>query len=198
MKTLALTGPIGSGKSTVRRMFAALGIPTLCADEIVHSLQAAGTPTTLALQQAFPNHTITDSDGRISRPALAVLVQAQPEMLQRIEKILHPAVREEITRQQRAYAAKNTPLLVVEVPLLIQNGLQKEYTAVAVCMCPQHIRKQRTLARPHMSEEKWQFFNSRALPNSTYLEHADFIINTQTTQEETAAQVKAVYNAVIE
>src|SRR5690242_14306449 len=117
MKTLALTGSIGMGKSTVAKMFAARGIPVFDADAEVRKLQGPGGRLVPAIERRFPG---TTRDGAVDREALAAAVLGKPVELAALEAIVHPAVHHERTR----FIVENgaAPALLFDIPLLFETG----------------------------------------------------------------------------
>lgn len=114
---VGLTGGIGSGKSTVARMFAAQGIPVIDADRISRQLTAAGGSALSALQAAFGGEIIDTASGGLNRTAMRRLMLENPDARGTLENILHPLILQEIVRFQ---AACNAPYSIAEIPLLIE------------------------------------------------------------------------------
>jgi dephospho-CoA kinase len=122
---VGLTGGIGSGKSTVARLLASRGAVIVDADEIVRDLQQPGSPVLQAMADRFGAEVIGD-DGALDRQAVAAVVFADPDALNALNKIVHPAVRDEMDRRVRANADTDA-VVVLDIPLLTENpreGLQ--------------------------------------------------------------------------
>ena len=117
MITLALTGSIGMGKSTVAAMFAQAGIPTFDADAVVRALQGPGGRLVPQIESRFPG---TTRDGAVDREALSAAVLNNRDELAALEAIVHPAVHHERTR----FIVENcdAPALVFDIPLLFETG----------------------------------------------------------------------------
>ena len=117
MITLALTGSIGMGKSTVAAMFADAGIPTFDADAVVHHLQGRGGRLVPLIEERFPG---TTRDGAVDREALSAVVLGDRDELAALEAIVHPAVHHERTR----FIVENSDAaaLLFDIPLLFETG----------------------------------------------------------------------------
>src|SRR5262249_20601785 len=117
---IGLTGGIGSGKSTVARMFAERGATVIDADAIVHELQAPGMPMVAELAAAF-GPAILDAAGALDRKALGAIVFADEAARQRLNQIVHPQVGAEFAARLAAAVAANAALVVLDIPLLFEG-----------------------------------------------------------------------------
>lgn len=192
MYLLGLTGGIASGKSTVAGFFKDAGAVIVDADAIVHDLQQAGTPQTATIVAKLGKHILA-ADGSINRAVLAKEIFADNSVLDFLEDVLHPAVRHEEEKQIKQALAAGVKLVVLDIPLLFETGADKICDGVAVCDIPVELRKKRAFERPNMSEEKWQAIASRRWSEEKMRKKADFLIQTDTTLEQTKQQVKALY-----
>jgi dephospho-CoA kinase len=187
MRTLALTGSIGMGKSTVAQMFAARRIPVFDADAAVRRLQGEGGRLVPTIEQRFPG---TTRDGAVDREALAAAVLGKPAELAALEAIVHPAVHHERTR----FIVENggAPALLFDIPLLFETGGDKVFDEVIVVTAPAEIQRQRVLARPGMTSEKLDHILARQLPDADKRARADHVIDTSISLAETDRQVAAI------
>lgn len=183
---LCLTGSIGMGKSTTASMFADEGIPVWDADATVHRLYDPGQPAALAIAALFPS--AIDTDGRVSRKALRELIQGDPSVLDRLNATVHPLVRQD----RAAFLADHaeSPIVLLDIPLLYESGLSDACDAVVVVSAPADLQRQRVLARG-MSEAEFDLILSRQLPDAEKRARADYVIPT-TSLEEARAAVKDV------
>ena len=187
MKTLALTGSIGMGKSTVAQMFAARGIPVFDADAAVRRLQGPGGKLVPVIEQRFPG---TTRDGAVDRESLAAAVLGKPAELAALEAIVHPAVHHERTRFIVGHG--DAPALLFDIPLLFETGGDKVFDQVIVVSAPAEIQRQRVLARPGMTAAKLDHILARQLPDADKRARADHVIDTSLSLAQTAAQVDAI------
>ena len=187
MITLALTGSIGMGKSTVAEMFAEAGIPTFDADAVVRKLQGPGGRLVPDIESRFPGTTV---EGAVDREALSSAVLGDLDELAALEAIVHPAVHHERTR----FIVENADAraLLFDIPLLFETGGDVAFDKVIVVSAPADVQRQRVLGRPGMTVEKLDQILARQLPDAEKRERADFVIDTSGSLAETRAQVDAI------
>ena len=182
---LGLTGSIGMGKSTTAGMFADEGVPVWDADATVHRLYQPGQPAALAVKSLFPD--AMDPDGRVNRPRLRAMIGADPSVLDRLHDAIHPLVAE---ARARFLAQTTSPVVLLDVPLLYEIGLDKDCDAVAVVSAPPEVQRERVLTRG-MTEAEFQLILSRQIPDADKRARADYIIPT-TSLEAARQAVKDV------
>ena len=184
MITLALTGSIGMGKSTVAAMFAEAGIPTFDADAVVRRLQGPGGRLVPLIEARFPN---TTREGAVDRDALSAVVLGDRDELAALEAIVHPAVHHERTRFIVEHG--DSPALLFDIPLLFETGGHEAFDKVIVVTASAELQRQRVLDRPGMTAEKFEQILARQVPDEEKRELADFVVDTSGTMDETRAQV---------
>jgi dephospho-CoA kinase len=173
MIRLGLTGSIGMGKSTTAEMFRDRGVPVIDSDAVVHELYRgeAAAP----IEAAFPGSTV---NGIVDRSRLAERLAVDPAGFKTLEAIVHPLVwrkeREAVERLQ----AENTPIVVLDIPLLYENHAEARVDKVVVVTADSAVQKARVMARSGMTEQKFQMILSRQVPDSEKRRRADFIIDT--------------------
>jgi len=182
---LGLTGSIGMGKSAVAAMFAGLDVPVFDADAAVHELQGPGGALVGAIEEAFPG---TTGPSGVDRQKLGPLVLGQPEQLARLEEIVHPAVAAMRTGFLAAHADK--PLVVFDIPLLYEKGGWQTVDAVVVVSAPAEVQRERVLARPGMTPQKFEAILKLQVPDADKRARADFVIDTGTSLAETRHAVQ--------
>jgi dephospho-CoA kinase len=170
---LGLTGSIGMGKSTTAAMFAEEGVPIWDADAVVHRLYEPGQPAALAIGTLFPG--AVDPDGRVNRPKLRVMIQADPTVLDRLNAAVHPLVAED--RAAFLLANGEAQIVLLDIPLLYETGLEGLCDAVAVVSAPPEVQRDRVLQRG-MSEADFQMILARQRPDAEKRARADYIIPT--------------------
>ncbi|QDM41083.1 dephospho-CoA kinase [Altererythrobacter sp. TH136] len=181
---VGLTGSIGMGKSTVAAMFEAAGVPVFDADATVRRLQGAGGALVPAIEQAFPGSTGPEG---VLREQLGAQVFADRDALARLEAIVHPAVAAERHAFMIEHAGQ--PLVVFDIPLLFEKGGWESVDAVAVVSAPAEIQRQRVLARPGMTPEKFAHILSLQVPDADKRARADYVIDTGTSIYQTEAEI---------
>jgi dephospho-CoA kinase len=187
MITLALTGSIGMGKSTVAAMFAEAGIPTFDADAVVRQLQGPGGRLVPLIEARFPG---TTRDGAVDRVALSAAVLHDRDELAALEAIVHPAVHHERTRFIVEHG--DSPALLFDIPLLFETGGDEAFDKVIVVSARPELQRERVLARPGMTAEKFEQIVARQVPDEEKRERADFVVNTSGPIEKTRAQVRNI------
>lgn len=168
---LGLTGSIGMGKSTTANLFRKQGVPVYDADQTVHDLYRGRLAP--LIEAAFPGST---QDGVVDRAKLSAHVVGHPEKLKALEAIVHPAVQEEQDLFIQKY--RDSPLVVLDIPLLFENGKDRFCDAVAVVTTDATTQKKRVMMREGMTEEKMDSLLSRQMPDSEKRKRAQFIIDT--------------------
>jgi dephospho-CoA kinase len=192
MKMLGLTGSIGMGKSTVAAMFEEAGVPVFDADAAVHQLQGPGGALVPGIEASFPD---TTGPSGVDRARLGAQVLGDPTALARLEAIIHPAVAEMRTRFLADHA--DAPLIVFDIPLLFEKGGGAGLDAVAVVSAPPHVQRERVLARPGMTQEKFERILALQMPDAEKRARADFVIDTGVPHEDTRAQVRQLVSCFL-
>ena len=183
---LGLTGSIGMGKSTTAAMFADEGIPVWDADAVVHRLYEAGEAAALAVAPMFPEAIA--ADGSVDRAALRRRIRTDPSALDRLNEAVHPLVRQDRSVFLDQHAV--SPVVLLDIPLLYESGLEDACDAVAVVSAPAEVQRDRVLARG-MTEADFRMIVSRQLPDAEKRARADYIIPT-TSLEAARRAVKDV------
>lgn len=184
MIRLAITGSIGMGKSTVARMFERAGVPLFDADAVVRELQAKDRGIIAAIGRRFGG---TVRDGVLDREALSRAVLGHPAELEALEAIVHPAVQE--ARSQFVEENADRPALLFDIPLLFETEGEGAFDKVIVVSAPADVQRQRVLARPGMTREKFEAILERQMPDEEKRRRADFVIDTGVDLSTTERQV---------
>ena len=189
---LGLTGSIGMGKSAVAAMLRGLGVPVFDADAAVHALQGPGGACIEPIERAFPG---TTGPTGVDRQKLGAAVFGNPDALKILERIVHP----EVAELRRAFLAGNTgaPLIVFDIPLLYEKAGEHGLDAVVVVSAPPEMQRQRVLARPGMTEEKFEQILALQVPDADKRARADYVIDTGVSLAETRHAVQQLIHAII-
>ncbi len=187
MITLALTGSIGMGKSTVAAMFIDSGIPCFDADATVRALQGKGGRLVGPIEERFPG---TTKAGTVDRDALAAAVFGNPLELAALEALVHPAVHHERTRFIVEHG--DTHALLFDIPLLFETGGDAAFDKIIVVSAPEAVQRERVLARPGMTLAKYQAILARQLPDAEKRARSDFVVDTSGALTGTRAQVNHI------
>jgi len=193
MIVLGLTGSIGMGKSTTAAMFAGLGVPVHDADATVHDLYR--TDAVAPVAALFPEAL---ADGVIDRKTLSAALARTPERFGELEAVIHPLVRAREKAFLDAQRRSGSPLVLLDIPLLFETGGAARVDKVVVVTCDPEIQRARVLARPGMTEEKFQLILSRQMPDAEKRRRADFLIDTGKGLEAARKQVEEIVEKLTE
>ncbi|WP_137937775.1 dephospho-CoA kinase [Chitinivorax sp. B] len=191
---VALTGGIGSGKSTVAKLFCSLGAGLIDTDDIAHRLTQPNGQAIEPIRTTFGSHYI-DQHGAMARDVMRHLIFADPSAKQRLEQILHPLIHEQVLmmlkQSQHAYT-------LLAVPLLVETGTYlKIANRVLVIDCGEAVQIARVMTRSGLNESEARAIMAKQAPRETRLAFADDVINNNGTAETLYPQVVAldkVYN----
>lgn len=187
MLLIGLTGSIGMGKSTAAKRFRALGVPVIDADALVHELYAGAAVG--PIEAAFPGAT---KAGRIDRQVLGAMLLADPAGFKRLEAIVHPLVFEAERVQLAEAKDRGATLAVLEIPLLFETKGEARVDVTVVVSAPAAAQKERVLARPGMTEEKFVQILARQMPDAEKRRRATFVVDTGATIADTEAQIDMI------
>src|SRR3954465_3624747 len=151
MVILGLTGSIGMGKSTAAKMLRQVGVPVYDADAAVHRLQAPGGLALPPIEAAFPGVV---KQGVLDRQALGARGFGNREALRRLEAIVHPLVAQQQRLFLKRAALRGEPLVVLDIPLLLEGMGERRVDAVLVVSAPAFLQCLRVMARPGMTAER--------------------------------------------
>ncbi len=191
MIRIGLTGSIGMGKSTTAKMFAAEGIPVHDADATVHALYL-GRAAPL-IEAAFPG---TVSDGKVDRTLLSPHVLGKPEAMKKLEAIVHPLVREEEQLFLKRARADRRRIVMLDIPLLFETGGEARVDVVVVVTAGADVQRDRVLARPGMSEVRFEAILAKQMPDAEKRRRAHFLVDTGRGMEAAERQVRAILKAL--
>ena len=172
---IGLTGGIGSGKSTVARMFGALGVHWVDADDVARQVVEPGTQALRAIADHF-GESILQGNGELDRAALRQKVFEDPEQRRWLEGLLHPIIREELIRQLSP-EDYNLPYVMLVSPLLLETNQHELVERIVVVDVPEETQINRTMARDGNSREQVERILAAQMPRAARREKADAIIN---------------------
>ncbi|MCC6609836.1 MAG: dephospho-CoA kinase [Burkholderiales bacterium] len=191
---VGLTGGIGSGKSTVARLFAELGVPVIDADELVHGLTAAGGAAMAAIRAEFgPDYV--DSSGALDRARMRGRVFADRDARVKLEAILHPMVRAESDR--RAAQAPG-PYVILMIPLLVETGdPHARCDRMLVVDCPEEVQIARVVARSGLARAEAEAIIRAQASRAERLRHADDVIQNDGSVDALRQQVARLHREYV-
>ncbi len=180
---IGLTGSIGMGKSETAKLFAGEGVPVFDADAVVHDLYA-GEAVAL-IEAVFPGIA---QNGVVDRAALAERIGGDSGALKRLEGLVHPLV----TARKGEFLAgnPNAPVVVLDIPLLLETD--EAVDAVVVATAPHAVQRARVLARPGMSQAKFDALLARQLSDGEKRAQAHYLVMTDQGLDHAREQVKMI------
>lgn len=194
MYVVAITGGIGSGKTTVANQFAELGIEVVDADIIAREVVEPGSPALAAIAAHFGADVIA-SDGRLDRRQLRERVFTDPQAKGWLNALLHPLIRSEMQRQ---CAAARSPYCLLVVPLLVENGLTALANRVLVIDVDEATQIERTCRRDGVSREQAEAILAAQASRTERLAAADDVLDNQNgTPEAIKSRIFALHETYL-
>lgn len=198
MPLVALTGGIASGKSTIARRLSEHGAIIVDADQIVRDVQQPGSPVLARIAAEFGERMLL-SDGSLDRAALGAAVFGDRDAVDRLNAIVHPAVRAESARRfAEAFAADPHAVVVYDVPLLVEARVDDPWDLIVVAHAPAGIRLRRLVELRGMSEADAAARLASQVPDDARLAVADVVIDTTGSIEDTERQVDELWDSLDE
>ncbi len=196
MIVIGVTGGVGTGKSTVARMFAARGARVLDADRITHALMRRGTSVWRKIRARF-GRAVLAPDGSIDRRALGRKAFASRRSLAALCRIIHPAVRREIAKRLRTIQKVHPKTVaVLDVPLLIESGGAYPLDYLVVVSAPLSVAARRLKARAGWSPAEVKRRQVFQMPLSQKAKQADFVVRNAGSEESTRRQVNRIFKKI--
>jgi len=195
---VGLTGGIASGKSTVARHFADLGVPSVDADVLAREVVAKGTPGLEAIVEAFGAEFLLP-DGTLNRKALGERVFGDPAARATLNAITHPRIAALGAERIRALSGTGVPYVLYEAALIVENGLHRGMRALVVVSADASTQRARIMQRDLLSLAEAEARIQSQAPLERKLEVADFVIdNSEVNLDTLAERVRQVHHALLE
>lgn len=191
MAVVGLTGGIGSGKSTVARLFGALGVHWVDADDVARQVVEPGTPALARIAEHFGQEILLP-DGGLDRPALRGIVFNAPEERAWLEGLLHPVIREELVRQLHP-ADYTLPYVLLVSPLLLETDQHELVDKVVVVDVPVNVQIERTMARDENTREQVQRIIDAQISREQRLQRADEVVDNSQPVVEVERRVEELH-----
>ncbi|PIE02116.1 MAG: dephospho-CoA kinase [Thiothrix nivea] len=195
MLTVGLTGGIGSGKSSVARYFRDLGVRVLDADQIARQVVQPGELALSQIAAEFGAQVLNEA-GELNRDWMRQQVFADPSARERLEAITHPLIRQRIV--QAMAVAYDTPYLVVDIPLLIEQSYQGVFDAVLVVDCTPEQQLQRVQHRDGSDARLIKGIMAAQASRAERLKHATYVLDNCGSLEYLHAQMAPLHQALIQ
>jgi dephospho-CoA kinase len=209
---IGLTGNIACGKSSVLAMLEQFGARVIDADRVTYALQQPGEPVYHAIVAEFGSGILSTPDGPIDRRALGAIVFADPKALQRLERIVHPAVHARIEAWLESLGdggwgtgvGENDPpssnphpsVAVIDAIKLLESGWKPLCDAIWVVTCTPEQQIERLVATRGLSEAEAQTRIAAQPPQADKVAQADVVLDNSGSLEETRRQVEAAWQRI--
>ncbi len=188
---VGLTGSIATGKSTVSAMFQEAGIPVVDADIAARRVVDPGMPALRRVVEAFGEEMLL-SDGSLNRKALGALIFNDEEAREILNSIMHPAIREWMEEEKKRYVEEGAAVVIMDIPLLIENDLVHTVDEVIVVSVSEQTQKARLMKRNELSEEEALARIQSQIPVKEKEAYATYVISNEGSLQETEQQVKEI------
>ncbi len=189
---VAVTGNIGSGKSTAVRFFSELGVPTFDTDRIGHELLESDSRIRAAIVKIFGDAILTG--GQIDRRKLGELAFMSEEKRLKLESVLHPAIMAAVAERARNFADRR--YIVVEVPLLYEAELADRFDYVVLVKADEKTAVARASMKLGIEREKVLERLVAQIPQSEKEKLADFVIANNGSQEDLRTKVLLLHSVI--
>lgn len=196
MKLVGLTGGVGSGKSTVAAMLQQVGAEVVDADEASHAVYEPGTRGFAAVIREFGDDYVRD--GRIDRQRLGELVFKDADARRRLNAVAHPLVREWMAARTAEAAERGAAVVVQDVPLLLENGLERLFSTVVLVYVPEDMQVERLVHGRGFTPERAREVIAAQMPIEEKRRLAHHVIDNSGTIDETRAQVEQLWTKLVD
>lgn len=199
MKVIGLTGGIGSGKSTIARLFEQQGVHAVDADTVAREVVEPGTPALAEIADHFGPKILTE-EGALDRAALRRIVFEAPAERTWLEQLLHPIIRDELMRQLWLLPESPSPddykigYVLLVSPLLLETDQHQLTDKVIVVDVPVETQIARTMARDDNDREQVERIIAAQINRKKRLEGADIVIDNARSLEEVSDQVAQIHH----
>ena len=194
MLTVALTGNVAAGKSSVVRWFATWGATIIDADAIAREAQRPGTETFRAIVQRFGSDVV-GADGTLDRPLLRRLVLSDGQSLTALSAIVHPAVQRRRAELTATAANSGVKILVNDIPLLFEVLDPDEFDLVVLVDAPTSVRLDRLMRRGLTKEEADRLIASQ-LPSDQKRALSDIVIDNDGSLDDLRGAARRAWSAI--
>jgi dephospho-CoA kinase len=194
---VGLTGNIASGKSSVARLWQQLGATVIDADLLARQAVEPGTPALEAITQEWGSR-MRDEQGALDRAALREIVFRDPDARERLEQIVHPAVRALRDAEYRDAEERGERIVVADIPLLFEAGLVGEFDVVVLVDAPEAVREERLVRDRGLEREEARRMIAAQMPSELKRARANLVIENSGTRDELEARAREAWQALLE
>ena len=193
MFLIGLTGSIGMGKTQTASLFKAEGVPCYDADAAVHALYEKGGAAVAPIGELCPEAIV---DGKVDRAILGRVVLKDADKLKQLEAIVHPLAGQSQIDFLAAEEQNKTHLVLLDIPLLFETGGDGFVDCVVVVSATAELQRARVLARPGLSEERFEDILAKQVPDAEKRQRAEFVVDSSISIEDAHRQVRDIIEQV--
>jgi dephospho-CoA kinase len=193
---VGLTGGIGTGKSTVARVFAEQGVPVVDADQVAREVVEPGTEGLAEVVRTFGSEVL-DAEGRLDRGKLAQHVFSDSAARKKLEAILHPRIAQRSMERIAEHASRGCPYAIYEAALLVENGSYRIMNALVVVTASEAAQIERVRVRDGLDEREARARLAAQLPMAEKVRVADYVIENDGTLDGLTARTLDVHRALL-
>lgn len=198
MPVIAITGGLGSGKSTVRKAFEELGAKGVDTDEIARLVVQPGSKGAMMVKEAFGDRFFTP-EGVLDRKKMAAHVFADRSRREKLESILHPLIREAEKEMVNRYLHEDAAtVVVVEIPLLAEGGRSTQYDGVVLVTAPLDVRLERLVKAGRYTRDEASSRIANQANDSKREQIASWTVENAGSVEETRAKIRSILRALVQ
>lgn len=194
---VGLTGNVGSGKSSVTRVWRRLGATVIDADELARRAVASGSPVLAAIREEFGDDVLR-SDGALDRDAMRRLILADPDARVRLESLVHPEVTRMRAVAEKEAARRGERIVVHEIPLLFETRIQDEFDLLVLVDAPRETRIQRLVERRGLPRWEAERLDDAQMPAAEKRKRCDLVIENTGSLEELEIQAERTWREIQE
>lgn len=196
MLKVAVTGGAGAGKTLVCECFRRMGAHVINLDELAREAVQPGSSALKAIADRF-GEGILRSDGSLNRGKLRAIITRDAQQRQFLEGLTHPEIFRLLEERVSAISAfQQDAVVVVEVPLLIELGMQDQFDVVILVEADLQLRERRLMLRDRSSERDAQALIGIQMATEEKRRYADFVVQNQGPVSETEAAVRGIYEKI--
>jgi dephospho-CoA kinase len=196
MLSVALTGNIGAGKTTVAELFRSWGATVIDADRLVRELQAPGQPVLAQIADRFGKRVL-QQDGTLNRAALRSVVLAETDALADLNRIVHPAVQRRRLELLAEYRRRGDRIVVSDIPLLFESADPAEFDTVVLVDAPEPLRRERLLSTRTLTPIEADRLMSAQLPSESKRSRSEFVIDNDGDLRALERAASTVWDALL-
>lgn len=193
---VALTGTIGSGKSTALKILKSFGATIISADDLAREVVSPGSPALAEITATF-GPKVLNPDASLNRKALAEIVFADATKRKQLEAITHPRIRK-LAEQYATKALSSSKLVVYEIPLLFESGMSaKDFKKTILIKADDSVCLQRIISRDNLTAEEAKNRLAAQIPTAIKAQSADIVVDNSGSLEQLQQQLSTLYNSLI-